>query len=85
MCLNPLEKVPGGWWVVLESHFSVQLKPKPSWTILQTETEPSKSYHNLGESMDPNGMIVLVEYKEVNGEEKPVVMFFKHGLEEEKC
>merc|ERR1712123_403531 len=38
-----------------------------------------------GESMDPNGMIVLVEYKEVNGEEKPVVMFFKHGLEEEKC
>merc|ERR1711892_98181 len=27
----------------------------------------------------------LVEYKEVNGEEKPVVMFFKHGLEEEKC
>jgi len=38
-----------------------------------------------GESMDPNGMIVLIEYKEVNGEEKPVVMFFKHGLEEEKC
>lgn len=38
-----------------------------------------------GESMDPNGMIILVEYKEVDGEEKPVVMFFKHGLEEEKC
>ena len=28
--LEPLEKVPGGGWVVLESHFSVQLKPKPS-------------------------------------------------------
>jgi len=38
-----------------------------------------------GENMDPKGMIVLVEYKEVNGEERPVVMFFKHGLEEEKC
>merc|ERR1711868_181215 len=38
-----------------------------------------------GESMDPKGMIILVEYKEINGEEKPVVMFFKHGLDEEKC
>merc|ERR1712079_955108 len=38
-----------------------------------------------GENMDPKGMIVLVDYKEVNGEERPVVMFFKHGLDEEKC
>jgi len=38
-----------------------------------------------GETMDPKAMIILVEYKEVNGEERPVVMFFKHGLEEEKC
>merc|ERR1711868_276671 len=38
-----------------------------------------------GENMDPKGMIVLVEYKEVDGEERPVVIFFKHGLEEEKC
>ena len=30
LSLEPLEKVPGGWVVVLESHFSVQLKPKPS-------------------------------------------------------
>merc|ERR1711970_1591402 len=37
-----------------------------------------------GESMDPNAMIALVEYREVGGEERPVVMFFKHGLEEEK-
>lgn len=40
---------------------------------------------SAGESMDPKGMIILVEYKEVNGEERPVVMFFKHGLDEEKC
>ena len=30
LSLEPLEKVPGGWWVVLESQFIVQLKPKPS-------------------------------------------------------
>merc|ERR1712141_320882 len=38
-----------------------------------------------GENMDPKGMIILVDYKEVDGEEGPIVMFFKHGLEEEKC
>jgi len=38
-----------------------------------------------GESMDPDAMICMCEYKEVNGEERPVLMFFKHGLEEEKC
>merc|ERR1711936_627219 len=38
-----------------------------------------------GESMDPDAMIGMCEYKDVNGEEKPVLMFFKHGLEEEKC
>merc|ERR550517_709868 len=38
-----------------------------------------------GENMDPKGMIILVDYKEYNGEERPCVMFFKHGLEEEKC
>merc|ERR1712079_233338 len=38
-----------------------------------------------GENMDPKGMIVLVDYKEVDGEERPIIMFFKHGLEEEKC
>jgi len=38
-----------------------------------------------GESMDPDAMICMLEYKEVNGEERPVLMFFKHGLEEEKC
>lgn len=38
-----------------------------------------------GESMDPDAMICMCEYKEVNGEERPVLMFFKHGLIEEKC
>jgi len=38
-----------------------------------------------GESMDADAMIVMCEYKDVNGEERPVLMFFKHGLEEEKC
>ena len=35
--------------------------------------------------MDPDAMIAMCEYKEVNGEERPVLMFFKHGLREEKC
>jgi len=38
-----------------------------------------------GESMDPDAMIAMCEYKEIDGTERPVVMFFKHGLEEEKC
>merc|ERR1712244_64496 len=42
----------------------------------------------VGESMDPDAMIVIAIEKEVDigGEkqERPVMMFFKHGLEEEK-
>merc|ERR1739844_542475 len=39
-----------------------------------------------GESMDPDAMICMCEYKDIDGKgEKPVLMFFKHGLEEEKC
>jgi len=38
-----------------------------------------------GESMDPDAMICMVEYKDVNGTERPVLYFFKHGLREEKC
>ena len=38
-----------------------------------------------GESMDPDAMIIMVEYKDYQGAERPVLMFFKHGLEEEKC
>lgn len=37
-----------------------------------------------GENMDPDGMIVLIEYKDVDGENIPVLYAFKHGLEEEK-
>lgn len=38
-----------------------------------------------GESMDCDGMVALVEYREIDGNSVPVLMFFKHGLEEEKC
>jgi len=37
-----------------------------------------------GESMDPDGMVVMVEYKDVDGDNIPVLYAFKHGLEEEK-
>jgi len=55
-------------------------------------TDLMKSFKDLmffvGESMDPDAMIVIAIEKEVDvgGEkqERPVMMFFKHGLEEEK-
>jgi len=37
-----------------------------------------------GESMDCEGMLALMEYREIDGESVPVLMCFKHGLEEEK-
>lgn len=37
-----------------------------------------------GESMDVDGMIAILEYKDFNGEEKPCIYFFKHGLDAEK-
>merc|ERR1712228_210824 len=38
-----------------------------------------------GESMEPSAMILMLEYREINGEERPVLMGFKHGLREVKC
>jgi len=38
-----------------------------------------------GESMDPDAMVLILDYKEVDGEEHPVLLAFKDGLEEEKC
>merc|ERR1711953_1347320 len=38
-----------------------------------------------GESMDAEAMILIMDYKDVDGEERPTLMAFKHGLEEEKC
>ncbi len=35
--------------------------------------------------MDTEGMVAFLEYREINGDSVPVLMFFKHGLEEEKC
>ncbi|KAJ8968576.1 hypothetical protein NQ314_002241 [Rhamnusium bicolor] len=37
-----------------------------------------------GESMDIDGMVGLMEYRDIDGESVPVMMFFKHGLDEEK-
>ena len=37
-----------------------------------------------GESMEIEGMIALLEYREIDGDSVPVLMFFKHGLLEEK-
>lgn len=37
-----------------------------------------------GESMDCDAMIALMEYRDIDGQSVPVLMFFKHGLEEEK-
>ncbi|XP_076238108.1 translationally controlled tumor protein [Calliopsis andreniformis] len=37
-----------------------------------------------GESMDIDGLVALMEYREIDGDSVPVLMFFKHGLEEEK-
>lgn len=37
-----------------------------------------------GESMDCDGMVAMCEYRDIDGASVPVLMFFKHGLEEEK-
>ncbi|GBP56744.1 Translationally-controlled tumor protein homolog [Eumeta japonica] len=37
-----------------------------------------------GESMDCDGMVAMMEYRDINGVSTPIMMFFKHGLEEEK-
>lgn len=37
-----------------------------------------------GTSMEIDGMVALMEYRDIDGESVPVMMFFKHGLEEEK-
>lgn len=37
-----------------------------------------------GESMDVEGMVALMEYRDIDGDSVPILMFFKHGLDEEK-
>jgi len=37
-----------------------------------------------GESMDPDGMVAIIEYKDVDGDNIPILYCFKHGLDEEK-
>nr|G3LU44.1 RecName: Full=Translationally-controlled tumor protein homolog; Short=LiTCTP; AltName: Full=Histamine-releasing factor; Short=HRF [Loxosceles intermedia]AEN55462.1 translationally controlled tumor protein [Loxosceles intermedia] len=38
----------------------------------------------MGESSNPDGLIALLEYRQVDEKEVPIMMFFKHGLDEEK-
>jgi Translationally controlled tumour protein len=37
-----------------------------------------------GESMDADGMIAMLEYRDIDGVSTPILMCFKHGLDEEK-
>ncbi|ODM93229.1 Translationally-controlled tumor protein [Orchesella cincta] len=37
-----------------------------------------------GESMDPDGLVVIIEYKDVDGDNIPIMYALKHGLDEEK-
>jgi hypothetical protein len=37
-----------------------------------------------GESMDAEGMIAMMEYRDIDGTSTPILMCFKHGLDEEK-
>ena len=37
-----------------------------------------------GESMDCDGMVAMCEYRDIDGVQVPILMFFKHGLLEEK-
>lgn len=37
-----------------------------------------------GENMDIDGMVAMCEYRDIDGVSTPIMMFFKHGLEEEK-
>ncbi|GFQ78786.1 translationally-controlled tumor protein homolog [Trichonephila clavata] len=39
----------------------------------------------MGESSNPDGLIALLDYREnADGSETPTMIFFKHGIEEEK-
>jgi hypothetical protein len=37
-----------------------------------------------GESMDVDGLVGIMEYRDIDDASVPVMMFFKHGLLEEK-
>jgi len=37
-----------------------------------------------GESMEIDGMVAIMEYRDIDGDSIPFLMFFKHGLDEEK-
>ncbi|RXG54381.1 Translationally-controlled tumor protein-like [Armadillidium vulgare] len=57
-------------------------------TIQKPLTELLKNFKDLqfftGESMNPDGMIAIMDYKDIDGEERPVIYFPILGLVEEK-
>jgi len=67
---------------------------KEELAVFKANIEPAfkdllKDYKDLsfycGESFNTEGMSAILQYKEVDGVEKPFMYFFKHGLIEEKC
>ena len=54
LSLEPLEKVPGGWWVVVVVYrnFSVQLRPKLNNIHLGTFAHPTHYFAAAGENDD---------------------------------
>lgn len=44
-----------------------------------------KFFHFPGESNNPDGILGILEFRDdEDGNEKPIMCFFKHGLDEEK-
>ena len=56
--------------------------------IMQVLRKLTEKFEDLqfftGESIHADGMIMILHYKEVDGEETPCLISFKHGLLEEK-
>ncbi|KAG7164489.1 Translationally-controlled tumor protein-like [Homarus americanus] len=57
-------------------------------SIQKPITDLLKNFKNLqfftGESMNPEGLVAIGDYKDIDGEERPVFYFLKFGLDEEK-
>lgn len=61
---------------VIEKFLSKQIPRFMFWFV--------KLFFHSGESMDIDGMVALLEYRDIEGDSVPILMCFKHGLEEEK-
>lgn len=60
-------------------------KAKMNETVKKLLSRFDEFQFYTGESADPDrGMVALLEYRQVDGEEVPIMIFYKHGLLEEK-